>query len=361
MTAQPLSSRYGIPYVSLEDLLEDARGRIQVTKAELDEARSRRDDIAAALLAEFPGSRIYVNGSVAHGDALTPLTDIDLGIVVAGAEHTHGPGKRGPADLQERAANAIRRHMREKYGDLEVTVKGRKRSILVRFREPIRPEFKDFTADVIVAVDYIGGVGLYIPRYDSWDRSAPEQHTTMVAKANANTDVAYAHVVRLLKHYNRSNGRPLCSWHIKALGLACLTEPVTQLEGLRRWFQHAVTELSKGDTADPAGVAPHPIKTNVPRTEAVEKLRKALDRLETAIALEDAGYPTLAHDELAKLFNDEQMLPRPDQNAVRLEEATRVTKQKEKDSKAFGAPALLTGVGTGAKHARSNSRSWGTR
>lgn len=84
MTAQPL----GRPYVSLEDLLDDARGRIQVTKAELDEARARRDALGAALRAEFPSSRVYVNGSVAHGDALTPLTDVDVGVVVAGAEHT---------------------------------------------------------------------------------------------------------------------------------------------------------------------------------------------------------------------------------------------------------------------------------
>ncbi len=165
---------------------------------------------------------------------------------------------------------------------------------------------------------------------------------------------------RLLKHWNRRNGKPLCSWHIKALAPGCLTERSTQLTGLLRWFRYAIAKLSHGETPDPAGVAKEPIKTNVPRTAAVEKIRKDLERLERAISLQADGYLTLAHDELAKLFNDEQMLARPDQNAVRAEEATRLTKQKIADSKALGVPALLTGIGVGANHPRSNSRSWGT-
>ncbi len=82
---------------SLEELLTQARHRIEVTPEEIDEARRRREAIANALQKEFPGSRVYFNGSLAHGDALTPLTDIDLGIVIAEAKHTHGPGKTGPA------------------------------------------------------------------------------------------------------------------------------------------------------------------------------------------------------------------------------------------------------------------------
>src|SRR4051794_25275353 len=82
---------------TIAELLEHLRRNIQVTDAELGEARRRRDLLSAALLAEFPGSRTYLNGSVAHGDALNPLTDIDLGIVVAEAKNTHGPGRKGCA------------------------------------------------------------------------------------------------------------------------------------------------------------------------------------------------------------------------------------------------------------------------
>lgn len=309
---------------TLEALLTAARKRIQVTDEEIEEAKGRRAAIAQALRKEFPGSRVYYNGSLAHGDALTPLADVDLGVVIAEAKHTHGPGKAGPSALQQRAADAIRRELKPTYGDLRVEVRGRKRSILIRFNDPVSARFADFTADVIIAIEHPSGVGLFIPRYAGWDRSHPEEHTALVRQAIEDTRVSFAHIVRLLKHWNRSNGKPLCTWNIKALALGCLLTPTTQLDGVVTWFEYAARQLAQGETRDPAGVADKPISLPLPRGEVVDRLRAASKRVREAIALQDAGYPVLAHDEIAKLFNDEDMLPPPSRDAVRREEACRL-------------------------------------
>jgi predicted nucleotidyltransferase len=323
----------------LDAALEAARKRIEVSKPELAEARSRRDDLGAALRAEFPGAQVYVNGSVAHGDALTPLTDVDVGVIVPDPTGLYGPGKRGPGELKERAAAAIRTRLKDKYGELAVEVVGRKRSILVRFRDPVTPGQPDFTADVIVAIDNPTGAGLYIPRYDSWDRSHPQKHTELVLAAIDGTDVTYARLVRLLKHHNRRHGKPLCSWQIKALALQCILSPTPLLTGLLTFFQHAAASLAAGDTPDPAHVA-RPIKTNEPRTQVARRMRDVADRLANAIDLENAGYGLLACDELAKLFNDEDMLPRPDQNAVRAQEAQRRLDERATSTRRPTAPAV---------------------
>ena len=73
--------------------------------------------------------------SVAHGDANTPLTDVDLGIVVD--ETGYGPGKKGPLTLMERARDAIREHLKDEFSNLTVTVDGQKRAVLVRFGDPV--------------------------------------------------------------------------------------------------------------------------------------------------------------------------------------------------------------------------------
>lgn len=333
---------------SLEETLETARRRIEVSDAELDEARRRRDQIATALRAAFPGCRIYVNGSIAHGDALHPLTDVDLGVVVRDPDHRYGPGRRGPQELKDRAADAIRAALGEEYPHLRVVVEGRKRSILASFGSPVTRTEADFTADVIVAVDNPAGPGLFIPRYDTWDRSHPEEHTRLVREAVRRSDVAYARVVRLVKHWSRHHDKPLCSWHIKALALGCLTSPTSQLAGLRTWFDHAIAELRIRDTSDPAGVAA-PIKTTIPRTQLVDTLTKARDQLVYAIELEAAGYAVLARDELAKFFNDPEMLPREDQAAVVAQE---VTRRADADRR---RPALVTGIGD-RRH--TGTRSW---
>lgn len=344
---------------TLEELLESARRRIQVLDEELDQAKERRGLIGSALLKEFPGSRVYVNGSVAHGDALTPLTDVDLGVVVAEAVDSHGPGKKGPGDLKERAANAIRRELGPVYPKLAVIVEGRKRSILVRFGDPVAAGEKDFTADVIVAIDNLEAEGLYIPRYREWDRAHPEEHTRMVRNAIDKTDVLFARAVRLLKHWNRRNDMPMCSWNIKALALGCLGEPMTQLAALTRWFGHAIAELSIAETEDPAGVADKPIRLNKPRREVVAQLREAAARLERAVEFEKARYPVLAWEELARMFNDEQMMARPEPYEVTAEQARKVLDDRAAQQRVSGTPALVTGVGAGALHERRDVSSWG--
>lgn len=338
---------------SLESALTEGRKRVEVTQKELDEARERRDAVGAALKKAFPGSRVYVNGSVAHGDALTPLTDVDVGVVVPDRDALYGPGKKGPTELMEKAARVIREELRPTYGELRVEVKSRKRSILIKFNEPVSARAEDFTADVIVALDYPDGPGLLIPRYTGWDRSHPEEHTRLIRQAIKDSRVSYAHVVRLLKRWNRAHGKPLCSWNVKALALGCLTMPTTQLQGLLTWFTYAIAELEKGETQDPAKVAAKPIKLNekMTRREVVQALTDARKVLVEAIALEQDGYPVLAHDALARFFDDDVMLPRPDQDAVREEAAERFRRRQ-----GVGVPAV--GVGAGAARERIEAKSW---
>lgn len=347
------------PASTLEQIVNDARRRIEVSDAELLEARKRRSAIESALRKEFADSRIYLNGSIAHGDALTPLSDVDLGAVPPDPDQEYGPGKRGPNDLKKRAANAIRSGLRDEYGDLVVEVEGRKRSILVRFRDPVAPGLPDFTADIIVAIDNPDGAGLYIPRFDAWDRAHPEKHTTLVLNANERTNARFARIVRLLKHWNRSNSNPLCSWNIKALALGCIVNSTALIPGMRSWFAYAIEQLSRGETPDPAGVAASPIKLNAPRTEVIRRLTRALERLDRAIAYEKAGYMVLARNELARFFNDPEMLKAPEPDAILEEEARRIAAEKADDTKLFGSPALLTGTGTSAGKDRGNVRSWG--
>lgn len=340
---------------TLDQLLAAALERIQVTRAEIAEARRRRDLVATALTARFPHCRIYVNGSIAHGDALNPLTDVDLGVVIHDPGGTYGPGKRGPSELQEQAAAAIKAELASKYPKLRVELAGRKRSLLIRFGDPVARGQDDFTADVIVAIDNPDAAGLFIPRYTSWDRSDPEKHTKLILSALDDTDVAYARVVRLVKHWNRSLATaPLCSWNIKALALGSITRPVDLLDGLHLWFTDAIADLRIAETEDPAGVAEKPIKLNVPRTKAVTILQEGRDRLDEARSYQDEGYLVLAHESLAKLFNDPEMLPRPDADDVRVQYAA----YRRDHAPARPRPVPSIGVRGPAPSAAPRVRSW---
>lgn len=287
----------------LERLINSGRGNIQVTPDELREARRRRGLIAAALRALWPAGRIYYNGSVAHGDANTPLNDIDLGIVVTTAGE-FGPDGHGPITLMDTAADAIRDHLKDEFRKLTVTVKGQRRAVLVRFGDPVTAGQPDFTADVIIALDDPTGPGLFIPNTElpeQWDRAAPETHTRMILAAISATEKVFAQLVRLLKHWRDHHGDPMCSWNLKVLALECIEEPMPFLRGLEVFFDHAAASIAEGPTADPAHVA-DPIKTNIPRVEVARKLRIARDLVRSARAHETAGHPASAQHDLHRLL-----------------------------------------------------------
>jgi hypothetical protein len=343
----------------LESLIDDARGEIEVTDEELDEARDRRGRIASALRAAFPGSRIYVNGSIAHGDAITPLNDIDVGVVVVDAAKDHGPGQRGPRDLMERARDAIREHLGEEFPNLTVTIEGQRRAVLVRFGDTVTAGQQDFTADVIVAIDNPDEPGLFIPNLfvngvnvNGWERSDPETHLELVKAAIKDTEVVFARTVRLLKHWSRRHSKPMCSWNIKVLALDCITEPMPLAEAMQAFFGYAAEELkqNQGLTPDPAHVA-GPIQLNLATREVITRLRTAEGHITRALEDEAAGRSASAQHELAMLLPD--IVPDADPSEVEAEQAARLT----------GTAKTGTSVGVGAGSALSipSSRAWAPR
>jgi len=147
---------------------------------------------------------------------------------------------------------------------------------------------------------------------------------------------------------------PLCSWNLKALALGAITSPVDLIPGQHLWFTHAIAELRIGETEDPAGVAEKPIKLNVTRTKALEVLQKGHERLSEARTYQDQGYLVLAHDSLAKLFNDPEMLPRPNEDDVRVEYAA----HRREHATPRPRPVPAVGVSGPARPTAPRVRSW---
>ena len=333
--------------MTIASLLEDARRQIAVDDEELLEAKRRRGLVAEALRDEFRGARIYFNGSVAHGDANDPLTDFDMGVVVPNPNSEFGPGRKSAAELKRRAAAAIGAALRDEFPKLRLEQEGRKRSVLVRFSDPVTPRADDFTGDVICAVDH-SERGLWIPRHDGWDRSHPEEHTRLVKAANARTAVMYARTIRLLKHWSGHHGDPLCSWHLKALALAPLRRPQPLIEALEAFFVHSGEAVASGPTPDPAHVGRGILSLIAPE-DAVGRLQTALDHVRTATSAEHQGFPCRAQAELASLLPD--IVPAPPQSALADEDRRREV------ARLVGGSA--TGVGPGSTVVLPGNRGWG--
>lgn len=332
--------------MNLHEILDQARARIAVTSEELTEAKRRRRCVAEALETEF-GGRVFFNGSLEHGDANDPLTDFDIGVVVPNGDGVYGPGAKSATDLKERVRIALRDALGEEYPNLRIEVDGRKRSVLVRFSSPISDRADDFTGDVIVAIDH-AQAGLHIPRYDGWDRSHPEKHTELILAANTATSNTTAHANRLLKFWSCRHDNPLCSWHIKVLSRAAITNRMSLADALETFFDYAHSSLLKGDTPDPACVGPD-IAPRVNRTHACARLHDALENVRAAKEQEAAGKPLHAQAKLANVLPG--IVDRPSDQDLADED-------RNHELARLRAAGNLVGVGVGANAAIANTRGW---
>lgn len=337
---------------SLAELVDAGRRKIQVKDKELAEARRRRQLLAGSVRRAFPGSTTYYNGSVAHGDANTPLTDVDLGVVLTKKDaEPYGPGKKSALPLMEIARDAIHEDLKDEFPKLTIEVKDRRRAVLVRFGAPVTPGEADFTADVMTALPHPSGRGLYIPNTkiaDQWDRADPITHTRMVLKAIEDTKVAFARTVRLLKHWNGTHSKPMCSWNIKALCLGCLDGPMPLINALQVFFTYAADEIDKGPTPDPAKVA-GPIPLNMSRSEVHKRLCTARTYIDLAIEHEKAGRPLSAQNALHQVLPE--LVPRVDATE---EEADRLAGTARSGGTALSGLGLATGLTTPTR-----TRAWG--
>ncbi|MEV5902346.1 hypothetical protein [Streptomyces sp. NPDC052127] len=290
----------------LEHLLLAIDQRIAVTSAEYTEAKERLHVLTSVLSKGFE-SRVYINGSIAHGDALSPLNDVDLGVILgepwATTERHHSPIR-----IMKHACEVIETLASEYYPGLSADFTGQKRAVVVRFGSDARKQRYEFTADVIVALDCTRGSGVFIPNLQRnwWDRSDPIKHSEMIRQANSATDSSFNAVVRVVKQWNRKAGQPLSSWNIKALALSCILRPMPLLEGVHSFFYHARESLNSGLTPDPAGIGA-PIGLEREKDEVLACLDDACEVLDQAIKDAISGNLPASLESIQGLFPTHQI------------------------------------------------------
>lgn len=266
----------------LEHLLIAIDHQVSVTSVEYTEAKDRLRVLSSALSKEF-GSRVYVNGSIAHGDALSPLNDVDLGVILrepwATNERRHSPSR-----IMKHTCEVIETLASAHYPGLSADFTDQKRAVVVNFGSDTKKQHYEFTADVIVALDNTEDVGVFIPNLqrNTWDRSDPIKHSEIIRQANFATNSSFNAVVRIAKQWNRKVEQPLSSWNIKALALSCILRPTPLLEGVHSFFRYARDTLSHGLTPDPAGIGP-PIGLERQKDEVLACLDDACKVLDRAI------------------------------------------------------------------------------
>jgi hypothetical protein len=295
---------------TLSELIDEVRQHVQIPKPVVDEARARRDAVLAAAGASADARHTFGSGSLAHSTAIAGVggrdthVDADGAVVIdrrLRAELGPDGDEVGPSGIVGEVRDFIGPKIRESYKKATLHLDGRKRSILVRFHEPLDTG-EDPTADLIVALDRRNAPGLWIPqlRRGGWDPSHPERHTELITGGGTALWRTRRYVIRLAKAWNNLQTKPpLCSFNVEALAYEAVEPRMGVAEALEATLRHGPTTLPDGLTKDPARVSgtiglPHG------KDHAVKRLTKAADELERM--LERPNDEELVRDGLATLF-----------------------------------------------------------
>lgn len=273
----------------LDDLLNEVRNQIEAEPAALNEARSRLQLVRDSAGSFYGGLRTYRSGSLAVHTMNEPVTDGDGGLVLNRNYYPAlGPDGTGdePGDVVDALLDHLRPRIRAVYPN--ATMHTSKRGPKIYFGQPIDGD--DPTVDLVVAMNRKEGAGIWIPNLEkgSWEASAPEKHVTLLNGGLAGFRSTRRKIIRLAKAWNKQFSVPgSSSFEISVWAYEFVEPGQGMAKGLWTLFDKAATRLEAGTpTKDPAGVSAN-LKLLIDAKTMAVRLRKAADRMATALSSDD--------------------------------------------------------------------------
>ena len=273
---------------TLNDLLDDVRGRIEADDESLNEARERLAFVRSQAQT-FKGSlRTYRSGSLAAHTMNAPVTDGDGGLVLNRNSYPglgpEGTGSEAPAEVVAELVGHMGPLVRKRYPDAKIHKS--KRGPKVIFHSPL-PGDADPTVDLVLALTRKEGEGLWIPNLESndWEASDPEQHIKLFNGGESGFRSTRRKVMRLAKAWNKQFAKPGASSFEMSVWAFEFVEPgMGVAKGLRTVFDEAASRLeAKKPTPDPAAVSAD-LRLLIEPTIMAGRLRKAADHMQEAMS-----------------------------------------------------------------------------
>jgi hypothetical protein len=223
---------------------------------------------------------VFTNGSYERDTMLRPLNDIDLFAVLKEDEWKDEYGNLpNPQSVLTKFKNYL-----DGIADYKGKVKQNRPCVTIELSD------KDF--DVLPSFEQIGG-GYLIPNYDlqSWTYSYPQQLTKNLDDVNKIRNYKVKPLVKSVKYWNRENTKLIPSYHIEevAIGIFQINNFVNYETAIRMWFNNAEFYLLS-----------QKFKSNADHTAAVNKIKKAKEKLNDAKKLYDDN----KEDEATEIWKD---------------------------------------------------------
>lgn len=187
----------------------------------------------------------FLTGSYSRSTMIAPLKEADIDIfVVLNAKYYHNYNGQngGPAGL----IDLVKRTLKRTYT---------RTPDISRNGQAVTIRFEDFAVDVVPGFNRQGG-GYLIPNAitQSWIATDPKKHVEIIGSANSWHGGNFVPLVKMIKGWNRQDGRHLGSFHLEVLALQALSGiTISDYSSGVRYFFEKGQRLVAERNLDPAG------------------------------------------------------------------------------------------------------------
>lgn len=240
--------------ISINDAFKKFRSRLELTQGEQDDASRRQKEIRALMDEKFAIKHDFLTGSYARWTKTKPLKDVDIFCVLKDEERHYR--SKDPSVL----LSAVEEVLIDKYG--RNNVEKQRRSVTVNFGVM---EVDGETNEKVMSFDVVPaftiGDHYEIPdtaQPSGWTETNPCVHADLAVKANKDFSGEWKGMVRMMKAWNRLNGKPIKpSFLIEVTALQVLCPP---FGGDYRYemkaFFASLRDRIEETWPDPAGLGP---------------------------------------------------------------------------------------------------------
>ena len=260
------------------DAFEKFRQRLELSDTESKDAARRHTDVRECIRGGFEIANDFLSGSYRRHTKTKPLKDVDIFFVLGEKERW----RRNQAPIE--TLQAFEKCLKGEFDETELC----RRAVTVTFEKSYYPEGHDGKVMSIDAVPaFLAGTEVYeIPDkvLGKWIKTNPKKHAEQATAKNADLGGKWIPLVKMVKGWNRANGKPIKpSFLVEVMAEGLAEAPFSNYPNeVRNLF--AAMEANVGQVwPDPAGLGP-PVSDQM-TADLVARAKKALQEAQRKAAL----------------------------------------------------------------------------
>jgi SMODS domain-containing protein len=273
------------------------RKKLELGDTEKKDAAKRQTDVRECIRSGFDVKTDFLSGSYRRHTKTKPLKDVDVVFVL----HEGEKWRRDKPPIE--MLQAFEKCLKKEFGEVELC----RRAVTIEFEKNYYPddhEGKVLSIDAVPAFE--SGSDVYeIPDKvtGNWIKTNPDKHKEQATAKNKELDGRWVPLVKMVKGWNRANGRPIKpSFLIEVMAEELVEGPFSNYpDEVRNFFAAMEANIGKS-WPDPANLGP--LVSDQMTPELVTAAKKALQEAQGKAALAARAEQTGRQGEALRIWRE---------------------------------------------------------